>query len=51
MSNTEEMTLSTLIEALVADMRDTWATAAELSFDNKRFKVRVTVKVSELNND
>ena len=51
MSNTKSTTLSALIEALSDDMRDTGAASAELSFDNYKHMVHVTIKVSELNND
>ena len=45
------MALTTLIEALSDDMRDTGAASAELSFDNLKYMVHVTIKVSELNNN
>lgn len=51
MSKSESIALSTLIEALSDDMRDTGAASAEISFDNYKHMVHVTIKVSELNND
>lgn len=51
MSNTKSTTLSALIEALSEDMRVTGAAAAELSFDNLKYMVHVTIKVSELDNN
>lgn len=50
MSKTESPTLSALIEALSEDMRNTGASSAELSFDNYKHMVRVTIKVKELYN-
>ena len=51
MSNTNSMALTTLIEALSEDMRSTGAASAELSFDNYKHMVHVTIKVSELDNN
>lgn len=48
MSNTKNPTLNALVEALSEDMRDTGAASAELSFDNDKHMVHVTIKVSEL---
>lgn len=50
MSNTKSPTLSAIIEALSEDMRDIGASTSELSFDNYKHMVRVTIKVKELYN-
>lgn len=51
MSNTKSPTLSALIEALSEDMRDTGAASVEISFDNYKNMVHVTITVSELDNN
>lgn len=51
MSNSKSATLSALLEALSEDMRSTGAASVELSFDNYKHMVHVTIKVSELDNN
>lgn len=51
MSNINSLSLSALIEALSIEMRDAGAESAEISFDNYKYLVHVTIKVSELDNN